>query len=266
METPIVGDFTGERVAEGAAEWIWAHHLRRYEFACANVEGKAVLDLGCGIGYGTEMLSRRGGAISVLGLDIFSKAIDEARAAADDHGVDFAVADLDDSEALDPYRSMFDIAVCFEVIEHVRRPRVLLENVATTLRDDGLLIISTPNRRLNSPWRGPLDDPLNEFHVREFLPREFERLVKRSFVVQQRLGQCRVNRPAAWLFRDRIHRELEERFSRDGGGIVRRVAPWQETHTVVLVAKKRSRPSWDAVLRRKARSVLWRLSNGGRAH
>ncbi len=266
MINPIAGDFTGERVSDGAADWIWAHHLRRYEFAGAWVAGKTVIDLGCGTGYGTRMLAQQGRAASVTGLDVFSKAIDGARAAGTDKRVHFAVADLDDPEALSPYRSTFDIAVCFEVIEHVRRPQALLENAARALRDEGLLIISTPSRRLNSPWRGPLDEPLNEFHIREFLPREFERLVKRSFVVEQRLGQCRVNKFAAWLSRDKIHGELEERFSQDGGGVVRRIAPWQEAHTMMLVARKRSRPSWNAVVRSRARGALWRLSNGGRAH
>jgi hypothetical protein len=39
----------------------------------------------------------------------------------------------------------FDVVFCGEVIEHVFIPDALVENLKTVMRDDGLLIVSTPN-------------------------------------------------------------------------------------------------------------------------
>ena len=61
----------------------------------------------------------------------------------------------------------FDLVVSFETIEHVRDPEAVLDELRRVLADDGLLLISTPNKHQY------LVD--NEFHEREFTARGVRR-------------------------------------------------------------------------------------------
>ena len=54
-----VTEFTGERVIPGQVEDdLWAEHVARYAFAARFAAGKRVLDVGCGMGYGTAELAK----------------------------------------------------------------------------------------------------------------------------------------------------------------------------------------------------------------
>jgi SAM-dependent methyltransferase len=70
-----------------------------------------------------------------------------------------------------------DVAVCFEVIEHLSEQEALLEEVRRVLRPDGVLVISTPNRIYYTEERMEI----NPFHVREFDFDEFRAFLKGSF-------------------------------------------------------------------------------------
>jgi SAM-dependent methyltransferase len=54
---------------------IISEHTSRYAYALSLIGGKHVLDLGCGTGYGSEMLSWS--AASVRGFDLWQPAADE---------------------------------------------------------------------------------------------------------------------------------------------------------------------------------------------
>jgi len=90
-----------------------AEHLARYRWAGALVEGKRVLDAGCGTGYGSELLARQGAA-EVVGVDADADVIEAASRSAS--GVTFVAADL---RELPADLGEFDVVVCFEVIEHI---------------------------------------------------------------------------------------------------------------------------------------------------
>src|SRR3954462_2563326 len=49
--------FTGERVVPGLVEaQLWNEHISRYRYANLFAKSKRVLDVGCGAGYGTDLL------------------------------------------------------------------------------------------------------------------------------------------------------------------------------------------------------------------
>ena len=68
--------FTGERFLPGMSSELELEHLHRYLFAVQFAKGRHVLDIACGEGYGSFMLSQI--ARSVVGVDIDSKTIAEA--------------------------------------------------------------------------------------------------------------------------------------------------------------------------------------------
>lgn len=157
-----------------------AEHLARYRWAGALVEGKRVLDAGCGTGYGSELLASQGAA-EVVGVDVDADAI-EAASRSDSRRATFAAADLRDLPA---DLGEFDVVVCFEVIEHIAEPEVALDRLAAVLRRGGILVVSSPNRDVYPPG--------NPFHEHEFTPEELAESLSTRF------AHVRLVRQQDWL-------------------------------------------------------------------
>jgi SAM-dependent methyltransferase len=158
----------GERLVPDAqrGELVHAEHLARYLHAAPLARGRAVLDAACGEGYGSAMLAAAG-ARSVVGVDIDGPTVEHAR---ERHGIDARRADVRELPFPD---GTFDLVVSFETIEHVEDPERAVAEMRRVLRDDGTLVISTPN-----PGEYLVS---TEFHVREFDPAEFEALLRPHF-------------------------------------------------------------------------------------
>jgi 2-polyprenyl-6-hydroxyphenyl methylase/3-demethylubiquinone-9 3-methyltransferase len=107
--------------------------------------GRTALDVGCGAGLLTEPLARLGARAT--GLDAAPENVGAARAHADLAGLDVEYI-AGGIEAVDGRR--FDLLVSMEVVEHVADVEAFAQGLADALADDGLLILSTPNRTLLS--------------------------------------------------------------------------------------------------------------------
>ncbi|SOD71852.1 methyltransferase family protein [Jatrophihabitans sp. GAS493] len=160
---------TGERFIPEAmgGDLIEAEHQLRYRFALPYVRGKAVLDAGCGVGWGSQLLLDAG-ALKVTGLDISEEAITNAVARVPD--ASFEVGDLMDLPFED---GQFDVVVCFEALEHTSDTGKTLDELARVLRADGVLFVSSPNPRVY-----PAGNP---FHLHEMVPEELEADVAARF-------------------------------------------------------------------------------------
>lgn len=99
-----------------------------------------VLDVGCGAGYLSGELARRG--YRVTGFDISSTGI--ALAAKGSPEVEFLVASAVDPELPHRLGKTFDAIVMIEVIEHVYSTSALLRNCWRLLNPGGVLVVSTP--------------------------------------------------------------------------------------------------------------------------
>ena len=133
-----------------------------------------MLDAGTGTGYGARIL-KAAGAAEVRGIDIDSSSINQAREKFQAEGLEYLV---DDCEQLANVQGPFDVICNFENIEHLNKPEAFLENAARLLKDDGLLLCSTPDRA-TSEWEG--DRPSNPYHTVEWYRHEFQALLNRSF-------------------------------------------------------------------------------------
>ena len=148
-------------------------HLLRYHFAIPYCAGKRVIDLGSGEGYGAALLAES--AESVVGIEIDREAVEHAAAAYRNPKLRFIQGSVLELNAI-PTGSI-DAAVCFEVLEHVREQEELLAGVDRILAPGGLLLISTPDRRIYTEK----DDYHNPYHLKELDPEEFEALLRQHF-------------------------------------------------------------------------------------
>ena len=166
-------EFTGERYIPTETGEIRHEHLHRYAWCARIAEGKDVLDIACGEGYGSAMLASR--AKSVIGVDIDQASIEHARKVYQDiAGLQFQHGDAAKIPLAD---NSVDLVVSFETIEHHDRHREMIAEVRRVLRPDGLLILSSPNRDVYSKMSGQH----NEFHVKELDFKELDAVLREQF-------------------------------------------------------------------------------------
>lgn len=179
-------EVTGERVTlEKSSQRNQEDHVARYEFAKSFVQGKTVLDIACGTGYGTKIL-RDAGATVVTGVDIDAEAIRYAKQNYAAEGIAYV---CESAASISLPADHFDVIVSFETIEHLLDDdrKKYLAQLRSCLKKDGLLILSTPNKLITSPWS---EKPLNPYHVLEYYKETLEEEMHNSgFVVNEWFGQ-----------------------------------------------------------------------------
>jgi O-antigen biosynthesis protein len=153
--------------ASMAGDLIDAEHQARYRLALLLVSGRRVLDAGCGVGWGTQLIVEAGAA-QVIGVDIAPEAIRQSRERCPQGR--FVVGDLG---ALPLPAASVDVVVCFETIEHTRDARRALDELRRVLRPDGVVLVSSPN-----PAVYPAGNP---YHVHELPPAELLAEVQARF-------------------------------------------------------------------------------------
>lgn len=150
---------------------------RRYQHCLKYVEGRVVLDIPCGMGWGTSMLQ---GAKVLYGVDLSEDAINEARQRY--KGVQFSVGNMTDFAKNFP-AAAFDLIVCLEGFEHVTflEGQAFLNQVRLALKPGGLMVLSTPLLYKNQFHSG------NKYHLCEYKESElFGTLEEHGFSIHEK--------------------------------------------------------------------------------
>jgi SAM-dependent methyltransferase len=183
-------EFTGERFTPECVREIWYEHWHRYVFARAYAQDRRVLDAACGEGFGSALLAQS--ARDVLGMDIAETAVAHARAR---YGAQANLRfEQGDCTALGLADASVDLVVSFETLEHVAAQEALIAGFARVLAPDGMLILSSPDKRTYSDEAGFR----NEFHVRELYRDELLALLKPHFPFVYLYGQKLLFQSAIW--------------------------------------------------------------------
>jgi 2-polyprenyl-3-methyl-5-hydroxy-6-metoxy-1,4-benzoquinol methylase len=192
-----------ERLVPGTLAWEFyrVEHQQRYEWASKYCAGKDILDVACGVGYGSEILALEGAA-NVIGLDVSFEAVAFGGAKQSSPAI-FLNADASHL----PFDSgTFDVVVSFETIEHLPHPELFLAEVSRVLKSGGLCICSSPNLDF-MPSTGHKED--NPFHLSEMSYADFNRLFIKHFEVSERFSQTHSE---IYIRHLDLLRELEQRF------------------------------------------------------
>lgn len=175
---------TAERATNNVpvGNYVYQRHAFAYVRAIDHI-GDNVIELGCGSGYGMQMLAPS--CSWYVGLD---KYIPQNRSASINTA--FFKARFPDLRNIGD--NSFDTVICFQVIEHIKKDGRLLEEARRILKPGGRLLLTTPNR-LMSLTRNP-------FHIREYTPESIHRLI----------GSCFTNFDIQGIYGKKIVREYYE--------------------------------------------------------
>lgn len=122
------------------------HYKRMCESKRLNVicellrEGDRVLDVGCGVGnYISNPLSWL--PVKITAIDFDPETIAYARKRNKRSNIKFLIADGETYTS----KRLFDFIICSNVLEHMIEPKIMLNNMKSLLKDDGLLYVGLPN-------------------------------------------------------------------------------------------------------------------------
>lgn len=165
--------YTGERVIPkimNPKNGLLLEHIERYKFSRKFCKG-SVLDIACGVGYGSELLLNNNLSINkYVGIDSSHEAISYAKLHYKNSKSFYYVDDALNPNLQDIYGN-FDTIVSFETIEHFKEDKLFIENLYKLLCPNGTLIISTPfGRGKNQSCSSP-------FHVYQYTKDEFIKIL-----------------------------------------------------------------------------------------
>ncbi len=156
---------------------IYTRSMARYDFVAPLIGGR-LLDVGCGRGYGLQLIKASEWRV---GLDVSFSFLAEAKELVG--GVSLIQAS---GENLPFQPSSFNAIMAFEVIEHLQDDLLFLRELQRLAVKNAVIALSTPNRQIAS---GNAERPLNRFHVREYTPDEFRETLSKVFTQVDIYGQ-----------------------------------------------------------------------------
>jgi SAM-dependent methyltransferase len=142
-------------------------HIERYEFAAKQARSGRLLDIACGVGYGSRLIADERSDISeVYGADVSIDAISYAQKHYAGNRVQFGIHDAMNFSS----DALFDTIVSLETIEHLPQPMLFMQRITQSLHPGGLFIGSVPTT--------PSVDA-NPHHLHDFSERSFRDMGRR---------------------------------------------------------------------------------------
>lgn len=137
--------------------------LYAYDFAIPYITGKNVVDIGCGLGYGTSLMAAY--ADRITGVDYDGATIEANKIKHKKiPNIDFVQSSVPPVAFAD---NSVDVVTAFQFIEHIEMRKEFIKDVLRVIKPGGVFLLTTPNAR-KSLARNP-------FHVHEYT---FEEMIK----------------------------------------------------------------------------------------
>lgn len=113
-----------------------------------SLEGKKVVDVGCGGGILAESISQSGA--DTTGIDLSEKALKVAELHALEVGANLTYRSISAEDLADEQAEQYDVVTCMEMLEHVPDPASVVRACAKLCKPGGTLFFSTLNRNPKS--------------------------------------------------------------------------------------------------------------------
>ena len=149
----------------------------RYLFCNKYIKNKIIMDIPCGMGWGTSLLA---GYKKCFGIDIDKDSIIEANERYKNNQLSFKEGSLTHIDFDD---NSFDVVICMEGFEHITflDGQKFLFEAKRVLKKNGLLILSTPLLRESKYHSG------NIYHLCEYKEKEFfDVLSEKKFIINDK--------------------------------------------------------------------------------
>jgi 2-polyprenyl-3-methyl-5-hydroxy-6-metoxy-1,4-benzoquinol methylase len=118
----------------------WIDHIERYLLIRRFVYGK-VVDLGCGTGYGSKLISENPDVSKVIAFDINKESLEYGKK---EYDFKCKVELTNSIDHLADQNDGVDVMIALELIEHIKDPKEFYNYVE--LIDPNIAIISFPNK------------------------------------------------------------------------------------------------------------------------
>ena len=141
-----------------------------------SIKGSEILDIGCGGGILSELLSQKGGIVTAIDLADGPLNVAKIRQQKSKLPIDYRKISTTD---LVKEGKQYDVITCLEMLEHVPDPSIVVKECAQLCKSGGHLFFSTINRNLKSF----IFAILGAEYILNILPQgthEFEKLIKPS--------------------------------------------------------------------------------------
>ncbi len=153
-----------------------AIHVGRYSILRDFCQGKTVLDIACGEGYGSAIIAKEWGAKEVIGVDISEEAINSAQSNFGGYdNLKFLQCSVYELNNIIKNKK-FDIIVSLETIEHLELPEDFLRIINDHKKQNGLIVISCPNDNLYYPT----EMEKNPFHFKKYTEDDFYEMAEKA--------------------------------------------------------------------------------------
>lgn len=162
---------TAERVSSDASDnFVFQRSILAYYEAAKRINGR-VLEIGTGSGYGIEVIAPHADQFVTIDKHVPDSSLLKSK------NVEFKQATVPPLPFED---ESFDFVISFQVIEHIKEDSKFVAEIYRVLRSGGQFIVSTPNKTMSltrNPW-----------HIREYTPIEFSKLLSVEFASIEECG------------------------------------------------------------------------------
>ncbi|MBI5122573.1 class I SAM-dependent methyltransferase [Candidatus Roizmanbacteria bacterium] len=160
-----IGDFSFKRNIE-LTNWFkgMVHYINQF-YPLKKGRGKKLIEFGCATGAAANLLADCG--FKVTSTDISNYAVKLAKKTYPD--IFFIQHDVQKLFIKD---NNFDVAVAFDVVEHLKTPEVAIKNIYKILKKGGVMILTTPN-----DYKHMSNDPT---HINVKRPNEWKKIIKNT--------------------------------------------------------------------------------------
>ena len=151
----------------------------RAEYISSKVEleGKTLLDVGCGGGILAEALHDKGAIVT--GIDAAGPGIEIAKHHAKKNNKSIAYQESTAEDLIQKSTEKYDVVTCLEVLEHVPDPKLLVKTCINLLKPNGDLFLSTINKNPRS-WITAIVGAEYIFNILPKGTHEFDKFIKPS--------------------------------------------------------------------------------------